>query len=222
MDIKLRVNRIKTLRAEKMWSQEELARASGLGLRTIQRVEKEGKGSNETLKALASVFEVEAARLAIQDHEEVSSVHRQPGYTVMIISVLAAGIVWGVISGQGVVNSWYGLFAVLPVVVLGVLFCTLNVSVTRDGIAWSFGSGVLKKRLDYSGIQACRVFSVSWFTGGGFGIRRLGSGWLYRVCGTQAVEIELKAGSVVLLGSDEPKFLQASIERYLDWCSIDR
>ena len=57
-DVKLNKNRIQKLRASKCWSQDELASASGLSVRTIQRVEKTGTASLETTKALSAVFNV--------------------------------------------------------------------------------------------------------------------------------------------------------------------
>ncbi|WP_289118382.1 helix-turn-helix transcriptional regulator [uncultured Idiomarina sp.] len=57
-DVKLNNDKIQKLRAIKCWSQDELASASGVSVRTIQRVEKNGTASLETTKALASVFDV--------------------------------------------------------------------------------------------------------------------------------------------------------------------
>ncbi|GHF79294.1 helix-turn-helix domain-containing protein [Thalassotalea marina] len=54
---------IKQLRTEQNWTQQHLADACGLSLRTIQRVERYGNTSNETLMALASVFQVEKTQL---------------------------------------------------------------------------------------------------------------------------------------------------------------
>jgi len=54
---------VKKLRVNKGWSQEHLALISGLSLRTIQRVEAGNTASIETLKALASVFEVDTSKL---------------------------------------------------------------------------------------------------------------------------------------------------------------
>ena len=54
---------VKKLRGQRNWSQEQLAEMAGLSLRTIQRVEAGNKASLETLKALASVFEVELSKL---------------------------------------------------------------------------------------------------------------------------------------------------------------
>ncbi len=54
---------VKKLRAEKNWSQEQVAAFSGLSIRTIQRVESGQSASLETLKSLASVFEVDISKL---------------------------------------------------------------------------------------------------------------------------------------------------------------
>lgn len=54
---------VKTLRNKQAWSQEELAVASGLNLRTVQRIEKEGSISLQSKKALASVFGLEIENL---------------------------------------------------------------------------------------------------------------------------------------------------------------
>jgi len=54
---------VKKLRSQKNWSQEQLASLSGLSLRTVQRVEAGNKASLETLKSLASVFDIEISKL---------------------------------------------------------------------------------------------------------------------------------------------------------------
>ncbi len=57
---------VRKLRLEKGWSQETLAEVSGLSVRTIQRIERGGKASLETLGALASVFDVDIATLSTE------------------------------------------------------------------------------------------------------------------------------------------------------------
>ncbi|MEI7443675.1 MAG: 2TM domain-containing protein [Burkholderiales bacterium] len=51
------------LRLQRGWSQEQLADLSGLSVRTIQRIERGGSASVESLKALAAVFEVDFQQL---------------------------------------------------------------------------------------------------------------------------------------------------------------
>ena len=50
---------VQKLRLQKGWSQSQLAELSGLNIRTIQRIERGQPASVESLKALASVFEVD-------------------------------------------------------------------------------------------------------------------------------------------------------------------
>ena len=54
---------VQKLRLQRGWSQEQLAELSGLSVRTIQRIERGLPASNETLKSLASVFEIDFSTL---------------------------------------------------------------------------------------------------------------------------------------------------------------
>ncbi|MES2823481.1 MAG: helix-turn-helix transcriptional regulator [Pseudomonadota bacterium] len=54
---------LKQLRISRHLSQEQLALMSGLNVRTIQRIESGHKASVESLKCLASVFEVDVSTL---------------------------------------------------------------------------------------------------------------------------------------------------------------
>jgi len=67
MDMKVNSERVKTLRLTKGWSQEQLAEVSGLGVRTIQRIEKDGVCSLESRNSLASAFHVESEDLQVAE-----------------------------------------------------------------------------------------------------------------------------------------------------------
>jgi transcriptional regulator with XRE-family HTH domain len=64
---------VKKLRQKNNWSQEQLAILCGVSLRTIQRVEAGNQASLETLKSLASVFEIEISKLT----EEIIVIDKQ-------------------------------------------------------------------------------------------------------------------------------------------------
>ena len=55
------------LRNARSWSQEELATAAGLNLRTIQRIENEASASLQSMKALASVFNIDIKALETRE-----------------------------------------------------------------------------------------------------------------------------------------------------------
>lgn len=57
---------VRKLRLDRGWSQETLAEVSGISVRTIQRLERGGNASLESLCALAAVFEVDIATLSTE------------------------------------------------------------------------------------------------------------------------------------------------------------
>ncbi len=58
-------HRLRDLRRSRNWSQEQLADACGLNLRTIQRLESGARASIESVRALAAVFDVDVASLRV-------------------------------------------------------------------------------------------------------------------------------------------------------------
>lgn len=68
--MKINSERVKKLRAAKPWSQEELSDASGLSLRTIQRIESSGNASIDSVRALAAVFEVDPNELILTKNDK--------------------------------------------------------------------------------------------------------------------------------------------------------
>ncbi|MDC2890068.1 helix-turn-helix transcriptional regulator [Psychrosphaera algicola] len=58
---------IKIHRTKHNWTQQVLAESCGVSLRTIQRVERYGNASHETVMALASVFEIEQSEIVIPE-----------------------------------------------------------------------------------------------------------------------------------------------------------
>ena len=80
------------LRHARFWSQEELATATGLNLRTIQRIENEASASLQSKKALASVFEIDIK--ALESKESTTMVkHEYKTLNIKIKKGFFSGIV---------------------------------------------------------------------------------------------------------------------------------
>ncbi len=56
--MEVNASKIRALRTSHGWTQQHLADACAISLRTVQRVERYGNASQETVASLASVFEV--------------------------------------------------------------------------------------------------------------------------------------------------------------------
>lgn len=61
--MKVDAQRIRKERVSRAWSQEHLATITGLGLRTIQRIESSGSASLESIAAIASVLTIPVDQL---------------------------------------------------------------------------------------------------------------------------------------------------------------
>jgi len=72
MKMLLDKHRLITERQQRAWSQTQLAEVSGLSLRTIQRIEKNGKASLESVKALAAVYSLNINDLRIINTDELN------------------------------------------------------------------------------------------------------------------------------------------------------
>ena len=71
---------IQKLRLKRGWSQQQLAEASGLSVRTIQRIENGQAASIETLKSLAAVFEVDFSTLSAEETVNPSSSEEEEAF----------------------------------------------------------------------------------------------------------------------------------------------
>ena len=69
--------KIRRWREERHWSQEHLADLAGIGLRTVQRIEKGEQTSGETLKALAAAFNVDVMALTVDARAKASEAYER-------------------------------------------------------------------------------------------------------------------------------------------------
>ena len=209
MDMKVKSSLIRKYRTERLWSQEHLSKVSGLGLRTIQWLESRGSCSSETIMSLASVFEVDAATLVWRDGCYQAYKHKQWGIVTFTAIVILAAAILGI-------NDLYKflpsealgiIFGVLTIV--AIIFSSMTIEVNESEVSWYFGPGVFKKQIALEEIANCNnVKNPIWM---GFGIHSFGTGWIYNVSGLLGIEIELKGGSFIRLGTNQPNYLIQAI-----------
>lgn len=124
------------------------------------------------------------------------------GAVILLVLFMAVdknnGVIWSVIIFIGLVSF---------------LFHSLNIKVTGNEINWSFGPGFWQKSVKLATVKSVSVIKTKWYYG--LGIRYLPSGWLYTVSGTTAIQLELKDGSKVNLGTNDPDNLVKAIKSQL-------
>ncbi|WP_233009952.1 helix-turn-helix transcriptional regulator [Rheinheimera faecalis] len=87
MDMQINIELVKSHRNKRAWSQTQLAEVSGLSLRTIQRIEKTGSASLESIKSIASVFEIEAQSLQTTPDSPVKNIKVKLSALLGVVSI---------------------------------------------------------------------------------------------------------------------------------------
>jgi hypothetical protein len=102
----------------------------------------------------------------------------------------------------------------LPAVALGALgwaFSSLTVEVSSDELTWYFGPGIWRKSVARSEIESATPARNKWWWG--WGIHLTPRGWLYNVSGLDAVEISLRNGKMLRIGSDQAPTLAEALSK---------
>lgn len=87
--------RVRELRERKGWSQEILAEAAGLGVRTIQRIESQGGASKESVLCIAAALDVAVRELELATHDvpiNTTSAVPQPDKPPILVRLGMLGI----------------------------------------------------------------------------------------------------------------------------------
>lgn len=103
------------------------------------------------------------------------------------------------------------LWVVVVVGVLGVLtFSSMTVEVDPTRLAFWFGPGWIRRSFPLAEIRSWTAVRNPWWYG--WGIHLTPYGWLYNVGGAGAVQLELRDGRRLRVGSDEPDALCEAIK----------
>ncbi len=134
--------------------------------------------------------------------------HRQTGW--MILAGLTASMAV-VVPLVAIPAAPLGAVLVAALVLLGgVLFATLTVEVDARELRVFFTGGLVRKRVALAEILSVQVVRNPWYYG--LGIHKIPRGWIWNVSGRDGVELRLRDGSVLRIGSDEPAALRRAIE----------
>lgn len=131
----------------------------------------------------------------------------QIGWTMIaVVGLLAVAGVFKAI----VAPSTSGFIGLAIVLLCLTFFSTLTVVADDDGIVVRFGPGpLIRRRFQWSQIRSAHAVRNSWLNG--FGIRWIGSGWMYNVSGLDAVELMLDDGRRFRIGTHDPAGLDSFI-----------
>ena len=134
-------------------------------------------------------------------HTQPATVTRYAG-----VAALAAAVYTLVELGSRPV-----LWLLVAGAVLGILaFGSMTVEVDHHRFTFRFGPGWIRRSFPLDEIKAWRAVRNPWWYG--WGIHLTPHGWLYNVGGTGAVQLELRDGRRLRVGTDEPERLCEAIK----------
>lgn len=131
--MKISPSTVRRLRTERGWSQEQLAIASGLSLRTVQRVEAEGVASMGTAVSLAATYDVQLIEL--QEDLHPSPGRKTPaGHAVLFLGLAVVTV--AIISESGrlpglPLSDGFAAINILAAIVGGLLVVPALVGIFR-------------------------------------------------------------------------------------------
>ena len=131
--------------------------------------------------------------------------HTQPG--VLVSALIAIPMMVCLIVGLSGVWQVYPLAGMFLVVIL--LFHSLKVQIDDAAIHLAFGIGLVRRSIPLERIAVCALVRNRWFYG--FGIRYVGTGWMWNIAGLDAVELTYTDGKRFRIGTDEPRELAEAI-----------
>ena len=106
-EMKIDARMVRKLRELRGWSQEQLAEAAGLGVRTVQRLESEGRASAETRTCLAAAFSVPQSVLngertvPMQIRDSAAPTLGLSGTFLIVVGLLGGQSVGPLLAGVG-------------------------------------------------------------------------------------------------------------------------
>ena len=134
--------------------------------------------------------------------------HRQLGWFVLVLNTVLVMFLGGMAAAT---RRWPFAVMALVAAALAWVFTTLTTEVADGAFRFWFGPGVWRKRWPLEEIAEARATRSRFWEG--IGIRITTRGMLYNVAAGPAVELRLRSGERLRVGTDEPERLLAALGR---------
>ena len=143
--------------------------------------------------------------------------HTQIGWAmIVILGGGSAFLTWAATKSGGLASAVVLAVVVLLLVIL-VLFVSLTVTVDDERVELRMGQGLIRRRIPLSDVLSVDRMKLPWWAVG-YGIRMSlnGKRQLWRVSGSDAVNLQLSGERLLLITSDEPDALAAVIRSAIE------
>ncbi|MAG78201.1 hypothetical protein CL616_02425 [archaeon] len=137
--------------------------------------------------------------------------HTQKGN--LIIFVIIALIIY--FSFIASITDYNTIIIITITIVILILasFSTLTVSIDHEYLRIKFGYGIFKKKFKLKDISYAKAVKHHWYQGWGIRLWFWPPMTIYNVSGFDLIEIRMKKGRRIRIGTDEPKALEQALKQ---------
>lgn len=140
--------------------------------------------------------------------------HRQTGSLALLVIVALAVLplrhfVYAAAAGEASATTGAAVAALLLLLTAGLVVSGLNTAVDHGHLVWSFGPGFFRQAVALDAIEAVEVVRNPWILGPGIRTRDGVRTWA--VAGGPALELRLRDGRRIRIGTDDPEGMVRAI-----------
>lgn len=132
----------------------------------------------------------------------------QTGWVIIGAMVVAMGLGGGLLARAG--SHTLAILIVCAALLVCLLFGTLTITIDDDAFTFRMGVGLVGRRIPLADISSRQAVVNRWYYG--WGVRLYPGGWLYTISGLRAVELWLRDGSRIRVGTAEPEAVLGALE----------
>jgi hypothetical protein len=137
--------------------------------------------------------------------------HTQIGiWTLLILLLVGVFVAYIAVSKIAEGRTAIGLGTIILFFVILALFYALTVDISGGKLSFWFGIGAIRKSYSFEEIQSATIVSSPWYYL--WGIKSIPDGWLYAIGPGAALELVLKSGKKIRVGTDEPQKLKEAFD----------
>jgi hypothetical protein len=146
-----------------------------------------------------------------EDHMKQSYRHTQIGIWTLLILLLGGVLAVSIaVSKYADGQTAIALVTITLFFLVLALFYALTVDISAGKISFWFGIGVIRKSYLFHEIQSTTVVTSPWYYL--WGVKSIPDGWLYAIGPGPALELVLKSGKKIRVGTDEPQKLKQAFD----------
>ena len=137
--------------------------------------------------------------------------HTQYGILMGVVFLVTGALIVYVALAIIAESRWASAFIMISLYVLGVAsFHSFTIEVSEEKLKFRFGIGIIQKSYFIEEIKSVKEVVNPWYYF--WGVKSIPGGWFYAIAPGEAIEIILKNGKIVQLGTNQPKLLKKAID----------